>query len=138
MIRPEELRKGILVYGKKINKQDKTAVVTGFMNDTVWIKYKYQDQYLNDCENEVPASMKYEIQPIPLTEELLVKAGFKKHLDTIFIHWSKEGGMFEISTREPNGSYGLWVNGTIGCFQYLHQLQNLYFALTGTELTIKL
>lgn len=77
-------------------------------------------------------------EPIPLTEDILLKCGFKKHLDTLYIHWSKEGGMFEISTRLPDGSYGLWVNGTIGCFQYLHQLQNLYFALTQQELNIQL
>lgn len=77
------------------------------------------------------------LDPIPLTEEWLVKLGFKKHLDTIWVHWSKESGLFQISTRLPQGSYGLWVNGTIGCFQYVHQLQNLYFALRGQELEIK-
>lgn len=76
-------------------------------------------------------------KPIPLTEEWLLKFGFKNHLDTIWIHWSKESGLFEISTRLPQGSYGLWINGTMGCFEYVHQLQNLFFALTGEELTIK-
>ena len=76
-------------------------------------------------------------KPIPLTEEWLLKFGFKNHLDTIWIHWSKESGLFQISTRLPQGSYGLWINGTMGCFEYVHQLQNLFFALTGEELTIK-
>lgn len=76
-------------------------------------------------------------KPIPLTEEWLLKFGFKSHLDTIWIHWSKESGLFQISTRLPQGSYGLWINGTMGCFEYVHQLQNLFFALTGEELTIK-
>ena len=77
------------------------------------------------------------LKPIPLTEEWLLKFGFKKYLDTLYIHWTKESGMFEISTRLPDGFYGLWANGTLGSFQYLHQLQNLYFALTNKELTIK-
>lgn len=78
-----------------------------------------------------------DVKPIPLTEEWLLKFGFKNHLDTIWIHWSKESGLFQISTRLPQGSYGLWINGTMGCFEYVHQLQNLFFALTGEELTIK-
>jgi hypothetical protein len=90
-------------------------------------------------ELETPSSTdQYWCKKIPITEEWLLKFGFKKHLDTIYQHWSNQTGIFQISTRLPKGSYGIWCgSGTMGCFEYVHQLQNIFFALTGEELTIK-
>lgn len=82
------------------------------------------------------------IQPIPLTEEWLLKFGFsiinessagKKYgyvvnsifsSDLIIICWktTKEIGKFFRSNLE---------------IKYVHQLQNLYFALMGEELTLQ-
>lgn len=83
----------------------------------------------------------YDPEPIPLTEEWLAKFGFEP-------------------VREDNG-YFRYTNGIIDLdhkfklelfngrpdeddtkqynppLQFVHQLQNLYFALTGKELTIK-
>jgi hypothetical protein len=72
-----------------------------------------------------------QMSPIPLTPEILEKAGFKKE----FYGWTK-------SWVELSFEYHFMVN--IGEYhitdplQSLHQLQNLYFALTGTELVINL
>jgi hypothetical protein len=71
------------------------------------------------------------IKPIPLTEELLLKFGFKKC----------DLGGFSIKTDkyeyiEFNSVLFCWVNGTKKPIKYVHQLQNLYFALTSEELTI--
>jgi hypothetical protein len=80
-----------------------------------------------------------ELEPIPLTAELLEKCGFEK--DGIY----PDGKSFVF-----NGKYyltGTWfkVHTSCGTFkvlneniEYLHQLQNLIFALTGKELEIKL
>lgn len=114
----------------QIDHNNNIWVVESIREDDIWV--------YNSIENISHTDNTYTFEPIQLTEEILLKCGFKKHLDTIFIHWSKEGGMFEISTRLPYGSFGLWVNGTLGCFQYVHQLQNLYFALTNEELQINL
>jgi hypothetical protein len=73
-------------------------------------------------------------QPIPLTEELLLTFGFESD----GIEWW-------------NGvlSLGIYKDGLYYCptedihyrlgkeFKYVHELQNLHFALTGEELTIK-
>jgi hypothetical protein len=78
--------------------------------------------------------------PIPLTEEWLMKFGFVKGkfdnyvlvLDNEFSkisYWSNSKKIELSNTRETT-----W--GAVNCM-YLHQLQNLYFALTGTELIQK-
>ena len=69
-------------------------------------------------------------EPVELTEEWLLKMGFRK-LDTysfvnnsIFIYDRKRGFVY--------GSINLDL-----MIESVHQLQNLYFALTRKELTIK-
>jgi hypothetical protein len=72
--------------------------------------------------------------PIPLSVELLEQAGFK---------W--QGG-----DHYANEENDIWIEDKSGLYRfarpfltkynlkYLHQLQNLYFALTGTELEVNL
>lgn len=80
-------------------------------------------------------------EPIPLTEEWLLKFGFEETSDKDFI-----GGLY---TRGKDGFYinketmsycGIDYEGTIDDIveiNYVHELQNLYFALTKQELTMK-
>lgn len=69
-------------------------------------------------------------KPIPLTEEWLLKFGFKfksyGYGDTEWKQWSFNG--YSLNSFTCNTS-GVDV-------KYLHQLQNLYFALTGEELKV--
>ena len=73
-------------------------------------------------------------KPIQLTEEWLLKFGFVKW----FYGWCLSD--FCIQDNE-DGSFILSINlgeyEAGNSFYYVHQLQNLYFALTGEELTIK-
>jgi hypothetical protein len=76
---------------------------------------------------------------IPLTEEWLLKFGFKinrqtKEDNNIWrCNWTE--GYFEV---EQIIGFFLWDNHCYGTeIKYVHQLQNLYFALTGEELDIK-
>lgn len=77
-------------------------------------------------------------EPIPLTEEWLLKCGFES--DTIFgfnIKYKK--GNFELWYSKQKNIFLVENLKIIKCEpKYLHQLQNLYFALTSTELIIKL
>ena len=68
--------------------------------------------------------------PIPLTEEWLVRLGFEKSSDNNYY----KGGKFTIYNRF--GNFGL-IGGSLSWkeFKHVHKLQNLYFALTGEELT---
>lgn len=83
-------------------------------------------------------------EPIPLTPELLDKCGFVE-TKTIYIYdRSKELGHhlgdFSICKYDDT-QIKVWRGGRylgiIHC-EYLHELQNLYFALTKTELEINL
>lgn len=82
--------------------------------------FKYAEQHLTN------------IKPIPLTEEWLVKFGFNN------LNLNCSNYMFELIHNDMIG-YRFSIEGQYGYpeIKYVHQLQNLYFALTGEELTIK-
>jgi len=80
-----------------------------------------------------------DLKPIPLTKEWLFKFGFGQSEDhevghntsnIVDFYYDYHFKRFRVETQEgeeirlPN-------------IQYIHQLQNLYFALTGTELVLK-
>lgn len=72
----------------------------------------------------------YVIEPIPLTEEWLFKFGFKKlnqvpqyHIEDFHVY----------TTKNYSKIFGLHFDVKI---KHVHQLQNLYFALTQHELTV--
>ena len=72
-----------------------------------------------------------DVEPIPLTEEWLVKFGF----DNLGAYgWGI--GYFHIRFRNIHKFYFLLENRLVR-IKYVHQLQNLYFALTNEELKIK-
>ena len=81
------------------------------------------------------------IQPIPLTEEWLIKIdGIEKapYDDDIKDYYLiKRCGFFDIIYEDDDNIY-IDFGDTLKKVKYLHQLQNLYFALTDEELTIKL
>jgi hypothetical protein len=73
------------------------------------------------------------LQPIPLTPEILEKAGF-----------TKMGGSFSFREFTITANYDLIIDGSSydytgvywGKIEYLHRLQNIIHSLTGDELTI--
>lgn len=98
------------------------------------------------------------IKPIPLTEEWLLKFGFYKlwHLSAYEYTLRIDEANLDIEVRQgfqgninrfrvnlsvdgeqyaeaPQSINDAWLTH----IQYVHQLQNLYFSLTGTELEIK-
>jgi hypothetical protein len=78
-----------------------------------------------------------ECQPIQLTEEWLLKFGFNKVSD-IWEFWKNSG--WDLRQHKLENKWWLFYIGQdLDCVRidYVHQLQNLYFALTGEELEIK-
>jgi hypothetical protein len=81
--------------------------------------------------------------PIPLTEEWLFRFGFEKDdvFDKIFTYLPLHDlCMDKLSFRKSDGFIcydGIKYRTLLKHIQYVHQLQNLYFALTGEELTLK-
>ena len=79
-----------------------------------------------------------EIAPIPLTEEWLLKFGFIR--DNTIMDMSYSNYKIKALDRSLNIQF---IHGKIVAniyfqveLKHLHQLQNIYFALTGEELTI--
>jgi len=115
-----ELRIGNLVYPFKDTPKKALGVGANIL-------VAFTDSQFLDCEI-------HQIEPIPLTEEWLLKFGFQK------------GGFdylknnLEIS-KLNNGIFDAYCTDLesfvfISEIKYVHQLQNLYFALTGDELTV--
>jgi hypothetical protein len=92
--------------------------------------------WINVLEDFIPQK-NFQFKPIPLTEEWLLKLGLEKigiwtfslnlvgNLDLIYY------------LGEKGWSIGLKSYSDFSNLKYVHQLQNLYFALTGKELIIK-
>lgn len=96
----------------------------------------------NVCEfdsEEFDSKIK-DLQPIPLTEEWLIKFGFKKRDMLSSILFDMKNPRFSIYLNPPIDKSNKWnilgIEKNVN-IQYVHQLQNLYFALTGEELTLK-
>jgi hypothetical protein len=91
--------------------------------------------WINVLEDFIPQK-NFQFKPIPLTEEWLLKLGLEKigiwtfslnlvgNLDLIYY------------LGEKGWSIGLKSYSDFSNLKYVHQLQNLYFSLTGKELTI--
>ena len=77
-------------------------------------------------------------QPIPLTEEWLFKFGFEKLTDksrgfNSNSYTYTKGISFIVHLNDKLLSVNFWQGNEK---KYVHELQNLFFALTGEELTI--
>lgn len=73
--------------------------------------------------------------PIQITEEWLVKLGFEANKTGYRIKTSA-GVQIIFESRTGVIYIGLARTAVSSFIEYVHQLQNLYFALTGEELTI--
>ena len=84
-------------------------------------------------------------EPIPLTEEWFLKLGFNYHMP--FDDEDSDFYVFQIKTTKGENISFAHVSDEIGWatdrlmitieIHYVHQLQNLYFAITGEELAIE-
>lgn len=127
-MKPEELRIG--------------NYVNIFLNDVDHntIQIKIDDLYYIGQKNGV-------YEPIPLTEEWLLKFGFSSEgykKGYIGIDHKAGGMITDFVLTYPNiiGEHQksfIWEhsNWKYNTLNYVHELQNLFFVLTGQELTIK-
>lgn len=98
------------------------------------------DQYSKNffLEDDPGGFIREPVIGIPLTPEWLERCGFHK----LNAGWINQSGSmcFYDTSQDINGDY-MMDYGTRNYnarFKYLHQLQNLYHALTGEELSITL
>ena len=131
----------------KVNKMEAKELRIG--NYYEWTENVEKDAFLqiDDFHSLLAIGENFQyFKPIPLTEEWLLKFGFDNRL-------LKKIGDSDLYLQGDNADslkeYGVYLSTDIGdglCsepntfiegFFYVHQLQNLYFALTQTELKIK-
>jgi hypothetical protein len=93
--------------------------------------------YFIGYDNNKKEAALWEFCPIPLTEEWLERLGFRKvpvyKGNLSHLQWNKDYNGFFVGLQIHEG--GLYYGRME--IKYVHQLQNLYFALTGEELEIK-
>ncbi len=85
---------------------------------------------------EMNNTIKYQYNPIPLTEEWLIKFGFDYKIKSDYCKWYLWSKETQKGIELYEEDYGYIFNEDVN-IKHVHQLQNLYFALTGEELTIK-
>jgi hypothetical protein len=120
------------------------AIITGIMCDRITA--------LNSVGTNIDTINIMYVEPIPITEELLVKIGFKKNRngdfkyrdynDRMSIRFSENYTSIEYANQYfnpedmPETNYGssLEFPNTL----HLHTLQNIWYLLTGKELNIEL
>ena len=96
--------------------------------------------------NNIKDAANYDLwvgEPIPLTGEWLLKLGFRMHTNSgswfhtytkdKFVIEDRFSGLLKNRSHKFEHEACRWEND----IRYVHQLQNLYFALTGEELKIK-
>ena len=86
-----------------------------------------------------------EFEPIPLTKEWLEKFGFKyTSSNNSYLTYTKSNYYLQTDVRKANNKWKIFDDIISDLVEFakvdithVHQLQNIYFALTGKELTIK-
>ena len=83
------------------------------------------------------------VKPIPLTEELLLKCGFSDKGDSLAGYEYIKGLAYSVTKHGDYLAFRVYTTFSdrsvfIRRVRYLHELQNLYFAITGEELEVKL
>jgi len=98
------------------------------------VMVKVNNGRLDGTTSKVTYTLNYNcISAIPLTEEWLLDFGFEKdELGWFF----KENDYCSFGLFFKNNEWLFYISDTK--IKYVHQLQNLYFALTNNELTNKL
>lgn len=139
MIKANELRVGnLLDNGHNIVQVTSISLdIDDEYTSTIGV-CKYGEQRNEVIINE--AAFGIEVKPIPLAPAWLGMCGFVKDRNG----WNKPGTQFSLTEK----FYPCWLDRMLWpqdvpdfkhqSLQYLHQLENLFFALTGEDLQIKM
>lgn len=129
-MKANELRIGNLVnYGVNI-VPIKSIHTESVLKNEVRVYVELNEKLQNYCLDIT------EIEPIPLTEERLLKFGFELDIEDD----GYQKGKYKVSVSDEGCLFFINIGyypEEIAEFKYVHQLQNLYFALTGGELVVK-
>jgi hypothetical protein len=143
MIDPKELRIGNWVHGYSSNYEH----VPSFFQIESLNEWQINPYFA--CDGETWYAK--EVKPIKITPEILVKCGFTWNdhwleLNLKFCNWYIRFSngrydrmcIFQYQNADRQESASVHISFGMNCPEYLHKLQNIIFALTGTELIIEL
>lgn len=138
MIDPKELRIGnYIASGKEFTNLSIIGKVLEIGN----VEREFEQVYC-ECEESFEWFFRDDYCGIPITEEWLIKLGFNE-VDPVFneqIEHAYEipswGRVCIMDGKLVSEEY-YFLDGMNAEIKYVHQLQNLYFALTSQELTIQ-
>lgn len=123
-MKASELRIGNLIqlYRKPEDKEKTVFQVTAIDSTETTDYVALSDGFV--------VNVKSGIEPIPLTKEWLIKFGFDDMINGVYIDNKYQVVIY----KDILGYYFEPYQGRKTIIEYVHQLQNLYFALTGEEL----
>lgn len=148
-MKANELRQGNLILGiyeQEIDRGNGIIEDVEYEDVVTFLGYDPFEKYFWVEGGEVDDYDRF--NAIPLTEEWLERFGFSENSFTrnyIDIDYTIDGLRLCLDNDDCESGYGivslygkldgdvLYLNG----IDYVHQLQNLYFALSGEELTLK-
>lgn len=114
MIQKQELRIGnsVMYKGEVWKVEELSDTAAHISQHPLWVRGHYEN-----------------LEPIPITEEALVKMGFKQIGVGDYVYW--------IYARiRINKQFELMIDGNLWVeIKYIHQLCNLYYFLTQSELS---
>jgi len=137
MIQANELRIGNLVnYICSCNEVYPVSVNMIEDEDCIHGKDLSENYFCKKCGQNFYKLYFEFLSGIPITEDILLKAGFDVVDDNMYDY---ENYQFGYLWREKQSFYLIFQHQQISeNIYYVHELQNLIYALTGTELTINL
>ncbi|WP_321437191.1 hypothetical protein [uncultured Bacteroides sp.] len=141
-MKTKELRLGDIVT----DESGFMMFITAIFKDSVYMDFEGNESDVWEIDEK-------DLRPIPLTEKILLKCGFKKehNLDDtsefIIDDFSVQRESYKNEKGKFSNQFRIWVqhlneNGWRKPLslelKYVHQLQNIYFDLTGKELEISI
>lgn len=134
-MKAEELRIGnYITSSRQYFKEPVIGVVYQVSNAGICFEYDEQGE-MRGISNPLK-----HILPIHLTEEWLIKFGFRKIETEFSSFFAKEWGTNGVEIVKWSKTYNAFMYELCQSkdkhIEYCHQLQNLFFALSGEEITI--
>jgi hypothetical protein len=145
MIAPKELSIGnLIIWNPKLTNPGSTLSamyieVSAVMGDKISYVFPNIENRVEPFEDDVAqAGVRYkpiaELEPVILTEEVLINSGFVKKGGLLSSKHFEKG---KLELKQVDEHFELTSIPNSPAIKAVHQLQNLSFALTGEELEIR-
>ncbi|NML70045.1 hypothetical protein HHL23_09550 [Chryseobacterium sp. RP-3-3] len=113
---------------------------------SIFFYNKESGYYYSKLDDDFEVNLDSDVEPVKLTEDWLLKFGFDQMKESTTYEW-KDGDYRSVQVDLKSNEAEIYLCGydsvmSSQCFpvdhiQYVHEFQNLFFALKGKELTLK-